>query len=266
MRIALGVEYDGSQFSGWQSQLGDVRTVQTCVENAVSKVANHPVKIICAGRTDTGVHALGQVVHFDSESVRTDRSWVLGSNINLPDDISILWAQQVSPDFHARFQGQARHYRYIILNRMVRPAVGRQGVTAVRKPLNIESMQKGASYLIGEHDFTSFRALACQAKHPIRTMHRLDVTRRGDFVQIDVVANAFLHHMVRNIAGVLIDVGVGKQKPEWVKQILELRDRAKGGVTAPPFGLYLVSVEYPERFGIPVVNEPLITNELAGLS
>ena len=250
MRIAACVEYDGSGFCGWQRQEG-VRTVQACVEQALSKVADHELRVICAGRTDTGVHAVGQVIHFESEAPRRMRSWVLGANANLPGDISIQWAQPVAEDFHARFSARARRYRYIILNRWVRPAILRSRVTWIHKALDAELMQLGAEHLLGEHDFSTFRALGCQAKSPVRTVHTLRVTRAGDFIYIDIMANAFLHHMVRNIAGVLIAVGAGEQSPGWVAELLDMQDRKLGGVTAPPDGLYFVHVTYDEGFELP---------------
>lgn len=250
MRIALGVEYDGAGFSGWQRQQG-VRTVQECVEQALSAVAAHPVEVLCAGRTDAGVHATGQVIHLDTGAQRAMRSWVLGANSNLPRDVSILWAQPVDESFHARFSARRRRYRYVILNRMVRPGLQRNRATWVHRPLDERRMAEAAVHLLGEHDFSSFRAVACQAKHPVRTLYRLDVTRREQFVVLDVEANGFLHHMVRNIAGVLIAIGVGDQAPDWAREVLEARDRTLGGVTAPADGLYFVEVRYPETFGIP---------------
>jgi tRNA pseudouridine38-40 synthase len=250
MRIALGVEYDGTDFCGWQSQDG-ARTVQGVVEQALSTVANHAVNVTCAGRTDSGVHAVGQVVHFDSVANRSMRSWILGCNSNLPRDVSIVWAQAVDDEFHARFRATARSYRYVILNRMTRPAMLRDRVCWHHQPLDEKRMAAAARHLVGEHDFSSFRALACQAKHPVRTVHSLEVTRQGDYIMIDVRANAFLHHMVRNIGGVLIAIGEGERDPSWARELLGIRDRAVGGVTAPAGGLYLVRVDYPERFELP---------------
>ena len=243
MRIALGVEYNGSNFSGWQSQDG-TRTVQGCVEVALSRVANHDVQVICAGRTDAGVHALQQVIHADVSAQRTMRSWVLGSNVNLPNDISVVWAQEVADDFHARFSARQRHYRYLILNRMTRPAILAKQITWEHRALDAKRMQQGADYLLGEHDFTSYRAVACQAKQPVRKIRHLQVTRQADRIIIEISANAFLHHMVRNIAGVLMAIGSGEQEPIWAQQVLEARDRTAGGVTAPPYGLYLAGVDY----------------------
>jgi tRNA pseudouridine38-40 synthase len=249
MKIALGVEYDGTAFHGWQFQ-GDVRSVQECLQAALSKVANHPVTVHCAGRTDTGVHAAGQVVHFETQAVRSSRSWVLGSNANLPGDISVSWARQMPVDFHARFSAIGRHYHYQMLNRGVRSALWRGRATWIHHPLDEQVMQRAAKHLVGTHDFTSYRALACQAKHPMRTIHRLDVDRQAKIITIRVHANAFLHHMVRNIAGVLIAIGKGEQGESWTREILELRDRTKGGVTAPPQGLCLTRVDYPEKYGL----------------
>lgn len=250
MRIALGIEYDGSRYAGWQYQ-HHALTVQQVVEQGVSAVADHPVTTVCAGRTDAGVHAVNQVVHFETKAQRTARSWILGTNANLADDVAVRWAQPVPEDFHARFSATARSYRYIILNRLTRPAILRNRVCWHHRGLNEEAMAEAARHLVGEHDFSSFRALACQAKHPVRTIEQLDVRRHGDYVVIDVTANAFLHHMVRNIAGVLLAVGEGEHPAGWTAELLAARDRTVGGVTAPAAGLYLVGVHYPERFGLP---------------
>ncbi len=252
MRIACAVEYDGSGFFGWQRQ-NHARSVQGDVEAALSKVADHEVRVVCAGRTDSGVHASWQIIHFDSQVERSERSWVLGTNANLPNDVGLLWAREVDDDFHARFSAQARRYRYVILNREVASALLHGRTTWVHQALDVSRMQEGTRYLLGEHDFSSFRALACQAKSPLRTIYRLDIKRSGTFLYLDVEANAFLHHMVRNIAGVLLAVGRGVQNSQWVEDILDKRDRTQGGVTAPASGLYLVGVSYPEKYGI----EPL---------
>jgi tRNA pseudouridine38-40 synthase len=257
MKIALGVEYDGSQFSGWQSQAG-TRTVQGCVEEALSKVANHPVTAICAGRTDRGVHAVGQVLHAEVTATRTMRAWVLGTNVNLPRDVSILWAQPVDNAFHARFSARGRHYRYLILNRLVRPGVLYRKVTWEHRPLNIELMQAGANYLIGCHDFTSYRTVACQAKSPVRTVRYITVQRHGDHVIVNIGANAFLHHMVRNIVGVLLAIGSGEQPPAWAGQVLAAKDRTVGGVTAPASGLYLYGVDYEAPYLFPQPGTQLV--------
>jgi tRNA pseudouridine38-40 synthase len=250
MRIALGLEYEGSRFYGWQSQKG-VRTLQSTVEEAISKVAAHPVTVVTAGRTDAGVHATTQVVHFDTMVSRSEHNWVFGGNVNLPPEVVILWAQAVDETFHARFSAVARHYRYVILNRRVRSAIANRRVTWYCHPLDVARMQEAAAYLTGEHDFSSFRAKSCQAKTPVRTVFRLEVLRDLDWVVIEVSANAFLHHMVRNIVGVLMAVGEGKHPPQWAQEVLQARCRALGGLTAPPHGLYLVGVDYPEHIKLP---------------
>ncbi len=249
MRFACPVEYDGSGFSGWQRQ-DHARSVQADIEAALSKVADHPVQTACAGRTDAGVHATWQVIHFDSHAERSERSWLLGTNSNLPEDVRLLSITPVAEAFHARFSAQARRYRYVILNRPVASALLRQRVTWTRRPLDARRVSAAAAHLLGEHDFSSFRAVACQAKSPVKTVHRLDVTRSGDYLYLDVEANAFLHHMVRNIAGVLMAVGRGEREPDWVGEVLERRDRTQGGVTAPAAGLYLVGVRYPHEYGV----------------
>jgi len=251
MRVALGIEYDGSAFHGWQAQQEGVRTVQVALEQALSRVADHSLRVVCAGRTDTGVHALGQVVHFDTAAERSERNWLLGTNVHLPDDVSVTWVRNVSMDFSARFSAVSRRYRYFILNRTARSAVLAGRVTWTHRPLDAERMHKAAQVLVGEHDFSSYRALGCQAKSPVRTIHSITVERVGEFVVLSLHANAFLHHMVRNIAGVLMAIGRGDQPQEWAAEVLELRDRTLGGVTAPPNGLYFESVEYPPEFAIP---------------
>ncbi len=250
MRIAMGVEYDGTAFCGWQTQ-GDVDTVQESLEGALSRVADHPVSVQCAGRTDAGVHGLGQVIHFDSEALRTPRNWILGTNVNLPQDINVTWAQPVADEFHARFSATGRSYRYIILNRMTRSAIWANRAVWIHRPLDESRMQEAARSLVGTHDFSSYRAQGCQAKSPVRTVSRLDVRREGERIMIDISANAFLHHMVRNIAGVLIAIGEGDRPVEWSREVLEYRNRTLGGVTAPPQGLYLMQVEYPAEFNLP---------------
>jgi len=251
MRVAMGVEYDGSMFSGWQSQLGQ-RTVQGAVEQALSAVADHPVRVCCAGRTDSGVHAAGQVIHFDTGARRSSRSWVFGANANLPKDVVALWATEVPESFHARFSALWRHYRYVIFNRPVRPTFLARRTTWEYRPLDERRMQAAAAFLVGEHDFNAYRAVACQAHSPVRTIYRLDVLRRGEMIYLDVEANGFLHHMVRNIAGVLMAIGSGERPPEWAGTVLESRDRRLGGVTATPWGLYLARVGYPEEYALPV--------------
>lgn len=256
MRIAALIEYDGSQFSGWQLQAadpqrGEVRTVQAVVEQALGAVAAAPVRVHVAGRTDAGVHAAVQVVHFDSDAKRTPYAWVRGGNTHLPNDVALLWAQPVAADFHARFSASARTYRYVVLNRATRPALAHTRVSWEYRPLEVARMRAAAALLVGMHDFSSYRAVQCQAKSPIRELRVLDVTRHGDYVVITATANAFLHHMVRNLAGVLLDIGAGEREPQWAQEILHARDRTAGGVTAPAAGLYLTGIEYPARFAIP---------------
>jgi tRNA pseudouridine38-40 synthase len=250
VRIAAGVEYDGSAFCGWQYQ-DHSPSVQAAVEQALSRVADETLRVVCAGRTDTGVHAAGQVIHFDTAAQRSDFSWVRGGNSNLPASVSLLWAQPVTEAFHARFSALRRYYRYVIFNRPIRPAYLHRRVSWEYRPLDIEPMQQAARYLVGEHDFSSYRAVACQARSPVRTLYRLDVTRQGEFVILDLEANAFLHHMVRNIAGVLMAIGAGEAEPLWAQQVLEQRDRTLGGVTASPDGLYFMQVDYPPEFALP---------------
>jgi tRNA pseudouridine38-40 synthase len=250
-RIALGVEYKGSRYRGWQRQREGVRSVQETLERALSEVAAEPITLECAGRTDASVHASGQVVHFDTRVERPLIAWVMGANANLPGDISVCWAKVMPADFHARFKACARRYRYVIYNDPVRPAHMAEEVTWNHRPLDVGRMREAARLLVGTHDFSSFRALKCQAKSPIKTVHHLNVIEHGRFIVLDVRANAFLHHMVRNFAGVLMTIGAGERPVEWVSEILAARDRRAGGVTAHPYGLYLVQVEYPEPFELP---------------
>ena len=257
MRVALGVQYDGSGFRGWQAQHSGTRTVQSALEQALSKVADHPVRVVCAGRTDAGVHGVGQVVHFDTTAVRSERAWVLGGNAHLPLDISLNWARETSDDFHARFSALARRYRYLIFNQPHRSALWRGRAAWHYRMLDVERMRIAGQALVGEHDFSAFRAAECQARHPIRNLHELVLRRQGNGVVLEVEANAFLHHMVRNIAGVLMAIGAGDRPVEWAQQVLERRDRTQAGVTAPAEGLYLLTVRYPERFGLPGVTETL---------
>lgn len=248
-RIILGVEYDGSRFCGWQWQ-PQKRSVQQILEEALSKVANQPVTVICAGRTDAGVHAFEQVVHFDVAVERELHAWLLGGNSNLPDDVRIIWVKEAIGDFHARYSAIARFYRYIILNRPAKSALLPRQATWCFPLLDAEKMHQAAQFLIGEHDFSSFRAQGCQSKSPLRFMHFIDVYRDGEKVIMDISANAFLHHMVRNIAGVLMAVGLGKQPVNWTQDLLAIKNRTLAGITAPPDGLYLGAVYYPERYGL----------------
>ena len=252
MRIALGLEYDGSRFHGFERQPGR-RTVQGEVEEALARVAAAPVRVVCAGRTDAGVHATGQVVHFDTAASRPAHAWVRGANTYLSPDVAVLWARFVDEGFHARFLALGRRYRYVIVNRGTRPALLAGRAAWERRRLDARLMRLGARHLAGEHDFSSFRAAGCQARHPVRRVRRIEVDRIGDRIVIDVHANAFLQHMVRNIAGTLVAVGSGEHGPAWVASVLAARDRRAGGVTAPPGGLYLVGVDYPEATGIPAV-------------
>jgi tRNA pseudouridine38-40 synthase len=225
--------------------------VQAVVEAALSTVADHPVEVTAAGRTDAGVHAAMQVVHFDTRAVRTERGWVLGATTNLPAQVSALWAREVPEAFHARYSALARTYRYVILNRIPRPALAADRVCWIRDPLDENRMRAAAAHLLGEHDFSSFRAAECQARTPMRNLHKLDVARMGERIVLTVCANAFLHHMVRNIAGVLIAIGCGERPTDWAATVLEARDRTKGGVTAPPGGLYLAGIRYTPSLGLP---------------
>lgn len=248
-RIVLGIEYDGGLFSGWQCQKAK-RTVQNEVEKALSKVADQTISVRCTGRTDAGVHALEQIIHFDTEIKRELKSWVMGGNINLPDDVRIIWAKPAIEDFHARYSAIARFYRYIILNRKMKSALQRNQVTWCYESLDEVKMHQAAQSLLGQHDFSSFRAKGCQSVSPNRLMHFINVYREGENVIIDISANAFLHHMVRNIAGVLMAIGKGEKPVGWTEELLEIKDRQQAGVTAPPYGLYLGGVYYPEKYGI----------------
>jgi tRNA pseudouridine38-40 synthase len=248
-RIVLGVEYDGSAYAGWQWQDGKA-TVQGQLEKALSKIANQPITVLCAGRTDAGVHALEQVVHFDCQVERDMHAWLMGGNSQLPDDIRITWAQPTQGDFHARYSAIARAYRYVILNRPMKSALLRTQATWCYQSLDEQSMHQAAQALLGEHDFSSFRAQSCQSVSPNRLMHFIDVYRDEQRVIIDLCANAFLHHMVRNIAGVLMEIGMGRRSRAWTSELLAIKDRSQAAVTAPPHGLHLAAVYYPECYGI----------------
>jgi len=249
-RWAMGVEYDGTYFCGWQHQPG-LRTLEDTFAKAIGSVADHAISLICGGRTDAGVHAAGQVIHFDSEAVRSPRAWVLGTNANLDHKASVRWAIPVPEYFHARFSATRRHYRYTIFNRTPRSALYDGRATWVHAPLDIVRMHESAQYLVGEHDFSAFRAVECQSSSPIRRIDHLLVQREGEVVHIDVAANAFLHHMVRNIAGLLIEVGRGLHASDEVKNLLEGRDRRRNAPTAEPDGLCLRRIEYPKGFELP---------------
>ncbi len=251
-RIACCIEYDGRPYSGWQLQPQDhVTTVQAEIERALAGVASCPVRVHCAGRTDTGVHASAQIIHFEAPVVRSAKAWVLGSNTHLPESIRVLWAVAVPPDFHARFSAVSRRYRYIISNTRVAPALLQGQVSWQRKPLDVDLMHLEAQSLLGECDFSSFRAASCQSTTAMRNVHHIEVTRRGQMVLIDIQANAFLHHMVRNIAGSLMAVGSGVEGKGWLARLLALQDRKLAADTASPHGLYLVRVAYPTKYTLP---------------
>jgi tRNA pseudouridine38-40 synthase len=250
MRIALGIEYDGSRFCGWQSQ-PEACGVQDALERAVAQIASESVQIVTAGRTDAGVHALNQVAHFDTMADRPEMAWVRGVNALLPASVSVLWSRVVDEDFHARFSAQARRYRYILFAHPVRPALLTSYTGWVHNGLDIEKMQVAASSLIGEHDFSAFRAAECQAKSPVKTMKQITISRQGNFVVFDFEANAFLHHMVRNMVGSLVYVGKGKHEPVWMKEILEKGDRSLAAPTFAAEGLYLSSIVYGEKWLLP---------------
>ena len=249
-RIALGIEYDGSEFCGWQTQ-PSACAVQDAVERALTEIAGHPVATICAGRTDAGVHALAQVVHFDTDAVRPQAAWVRGVNALLPDAVAVSWMQPVGADFHARYGALERRYRYLLLDQPLRPALNRNHVGWIHQALDVGSMRVAAVHLLGEHDFSAFRSSECQAKSPLRELRRLRIERCGDYVVFELAANAFLHHMVRNIVGSLSYVGAGRQPPQWLQEVLAARDRARAAPTISAAGLYLAEVSYESRFELP---------------
>lgn len=251
-RIALGIEYDGSHWRGWQTQ-PDGHTVQDRLEAAIRSFTQTDIRVMCAGRTDAGVHALEQVVHLDTELSRASISWVRGVNSFLPPSIAVRWAADVSTEFHARASALARCYRYVLYNNPVRSPLLRGRAGWVFRPLNLESMRIAASHLLGEHDFSAFRAAECQAITPVKTMQSVEIEQRGDLFVFTLQANAFLHHMVRNIVGSLIYVGKGDYSPEWLRQVLEGRDRRHAAPTFMPDGLYLARVIYGEQWGLPQV-------------
>lgn len=250
MRIAIGIEYDGTAYNGWQRQRTGLG-VQQVLEQALGEVADETIEITCAGRTDTGVHASGQVAHFDTTSERSERGWLLGANTNLPGDINLTWVRHIDGEFHARFSATARSYRYRILNRLVRSALHRRRAWWVYQPLDHERMHEAAQALRGEHDFSAYRAAGCQASTAVRKISSIGVQQNDDWIFLDVTANAFLQHMVRNITGTLVAVGSREENVTWPATVLETRDRTKGGIAAPPHGLTLVCVGYPDEFGIP---------------
>ena len=244
MKIALGVEYLGTDFHGWQIQKSGLRTVQGVVEPALSKIANHPVRVFCSGRTDAGVHAQEQVIHFETETTRTDGAWLFGGNANLPSDVNFKWAKEVGDDFHARFNAHARSYEYKIHNHPVRSSLKAGYYLWEPRSLNIDEMKKAAAFLVGEHDFSCFRGSMCQAKSPIKTIEYLQIDEIGDDLIIKVKANAFLHHMVRNLVGTLLKIGREEENPEWMLSVLDSKDRKEAGPTAEPQGLYFIKAHY----------------------
>lgn len=252
-RLAIGIEYDGTNYNGWQNQ-SHAPSIQASLNKALSYVADETIACIGAGRTDSGVHAAGQVAHFDTHADRNPRSWLLGINSNLADDINVLWVKPVANEFHARYSALSRSYRYVILNRPVRSALSRLGAWWVREPLDIETMSVAARYLVGTHDFSSFRASACQAKSPVRELRRLEIRGFDQWINVECEANAFLHHMVRNIMGSLVRVGRGEARPEWIRTLLEARDRRLADITAPAAGLILEHVGYSPESGLDSVD------------
>ena len=254
-RWAAGVEYLGTRYSGWQWQ-DHAPSIQQEVERVLSAVADQPVKVTAAGRTDAGVHALNQVIHFDSEAARAPHAWLLGGNSQLPRDVSLRWVQPVDVDFHARYGATARSYRYVMWSSRARSALLEGRVCWLVDPLDADAMHRAAQALVGEHDFSAFRDADCQSKTPVRRLHGLSVRKHGDFTVLDVKGNAFLHHMVRNIAGVLMAIGQHKQPEGWARAVLESRSRAKGGVTAVAGGLCVLGPEYPARFALPPAPSP----------
>ena len=251
-RIACRIEYDGYSYNGWQTQPHPgVVTVQNELEKALADIAATSVRVHCAGRTDSGVHAFAQIIHFDAPVPRSCKAWVMGGNASLPDDIRIHWAIPVAQTFHARFSAESRCYRYVIANTPIQSALLRRQVTWHRRPLDEQAMHAAAQTLLGEQDFSAFRAASCQSNSPMRNVHSIEVKRCGDLVVLEVVANAFLYHMVRNIAGAMLAVGDRRKPVEWIAELMEGRDRRLGAETAPASGLYLAGVEYPALFGLP---------------
>jgi len=250
VRIALGLEYDGSRFCGWQSQAPGCG-VQDALERALESIAGVPLRVVTAGRTDAGVHALGQVAHFDAPVERPLSAWVRGVNSELPDAVAVLWAQPVEAEFHARFSAVRRSYLYLLLNDPVRPALLAGRVGWFHLPLDLGAMQEAARFLQGRQDFSAFRAAECQAKSPVKELYRAEVTRQGGFIQFDFCANAFLHHMVRNMVGCLVYVGKGAQAPGWLAEVLRGRDRRLAAPTFAADGLYFLGPHYEPKWGVP---------------
>lgn len=252
MRYAVAVEYDGTHYSGWQRQPFFAQTIQEQVERALSKIAAHNIEVVCAGRTDAGVHALQQIIHFDSDAPRDTYAWLAGGNRYLPSDIRLQWVCSVNDGFHARYSAKRRRYRYLIRTRHQPSALWRTRSYWHRYPLDIEAMRKGAHYLIGEHDFSAFRSAECQANTPNRFIESIHIGSDSGWLWIDVCGNAFLHHMIRNIVGTLLPVGTGKRSPLWISEVLASRDRTQAGVTAPAQGLYFIDAQYEKGFDLPV--------------
>jgi len=263
-RLALGIEYDGSAYAGWQTQQS-APSIQPLLEKALSSIAAERIDLICAGRTDAGVHARWQVAHFDTSAIRPMRGWVMGANSELPRDISVAWASPVPLHFHARYTAEARTYRYFILNRPSRSALASRRAAWIYRPLDHERMAQAAALLCGHHDFSAFRSSECQSHSPIRRLEQLTVERQGDWVIIEATANAFLHHMMRNLAGLLIDVGRLEHPPSWAREVLEGRDRTLGAPTAPADGLYFWAVRYPDAFALPDPSRSQRSVIIAGL-
>ena len=250
-RLALGIEYHGAHFHGWQKQSHDPLTLQAALEAALSRVAQAPIEVICAGRTDAGVHATYQVVHFETDAPRPLKAWMLGANRYMPDALSIKWVRAVSDEFHARFSAVYRRYQYVLYLGVSRPALFADCLTHYRLPLDMTRMQLAANQLLGRHDFTSFRAKDCQARTATRHLQQLSLQQYGPYLCIEVQADAFLKHMVRNLVGTLLAIGNGSRPVEWIAEVLQAQDRACAGVTAPPNGLFLVDVGYPAEYDLP---------------
>lgn len=261
MKIALGLQYDGTAYRGFQAQEG-LPTIQAELEKALSSVADHPIEVFCAGRTDAGVHAHAQVVHFETQAVRSDYSWMQGTNSKLPNDIAVQWVKPVSDDFHARYKAKARRYRYVIANTQARPALTERFATWVYRPLDAQKMHQAAQALLGTHDFSAFRAAECQAKSPIKTIEFADFVRQDDYVILDIKADAFLHHMVRNIVGTLLPIGMGEFPVSHLETVLKSRDRTQAGMTAKPCGLSLIEINYPDSFNLPSNPKKRMIHEL----
>ncbi len=248
-KYSAGIQYDGTSYCGWQRQ-SSVTTVQQVVETAISKIANEPITIFCSGRTDTGVHAIEQIIHFESKAIRDDYAWRMGCNSSMPKDVRLMWCHTTADDFHARFSATARKYQYVIHNARTQSALIRDRVCWISQKLNEHDMHQAAQFLLGENDFSGFRASGCQAKTPYRHVHNISVDKKNDFVIVTITANAFLHHMVRNIVGSLIEVGKGRQKPQWIAHLLAEKNRTKAAATALACGLYFVKVSYPKKYNL----------------